>query len=219
MSTSRPAHDAELKRVQSSHFFCCRHDNNGHLGCTTHDSSGTNSNLARLQLSRNLWRKLWIRVPLSVLQPYRSKNHPPTHTQRTPLVSQIRWFYGCTGLHVYTRSSVNLTSQSRGQLSSRRTSPRNVYWMPSTWKYRTWDHFQDCSLLSVWRRLLCCCATACCMCHTCALAKPSRRVFFKRAISERHLHVFMAVHVACAAFWVRIVSVGSVSFVGPARCW
>ena len=75
MSTSRPAHD-ESRRAQSSQFH--RLDNtttNGNLGSTTHGSTDTNSNRTRRLLTLSPWRKIWLRIPLTVLQPNSNKKH------------------------------------------------------------------------------------------------------------------------------------------------
>ena len=124
---------------------------------------------------------------------------------------------GSTRLHTKLVWSSQSTSEIK--LSSRRTSPRGIDWMPSTWKYRACDYcLSNSSLLAVWLRLLCFCAIAWCMCQTLPLISRGNLAAFQASHSPSATWMFhghVSVAEALALFLVMVVSVGSGLFVGP----
>ena len=127
-------------------------------------------------------------------------------------------------LRVYTSARKAWSSLQRTpeiNLSSRRTSPRSIYGMPSTWKYRARDYYQSIlSMLSVWLRLLCFCATS--LLDVCARPLISRSIV--AAFQESHsLSATWRFHGRISGRGQRCIfgegCQRGVIYVGPARCY
>ena len=132
MLTSRLPHDDVLWRVQSSQIHTLDSTTtNGHLGCTTHTSSDIYPNPANL-----CWRVVYGgAVDFVFFSPCHSRT-AARNTRQTPRMQPQNQ----VSLHVY-KHTARWSSQSRQEvmLSSRRTSPRGIYWTPSTWKSARWS--------------------------------------------------------------------------------
>ena len=165
MLTSRLPHDDELRRAQSSQTH--RRDSkttNGHLGCTTHISSDIYPNPA------NLWRVVYGRAVDFVFFSQCHSRTAARNTRQTPRMQPQNQ----VSLHVY-KHTARWSSQSRPELmfSSRRTSPRSIYWTPSTWKYQVCYY---CKICRCWVYGCPCCITGW-LPHLSHLTKPqSRRI-------------------------------------------